>query len=211
MHEIERFCRSFPWTIPVEWTGKVGTHRIDGERLAKIELSEGDGLPTHQHYKGMRVTILHTSTGRITSEFFSFNTALCDVPRVDSRDDQPGKDYHVIGYCGWRWYIHIPKTTQPFVRMVEGYIADFRQPGATRYAFVCDNGASGLPQVLIVRPTVEEIVAAAKAVYDEEYPGDDTLPEDEEWSFWKDETGNGNFVKLGYFTDHTGLQTFFEE
>lgn len=212
-HEQTQFCRlAFPWNIEIEWQGKVGFHRIDDERVARIELSEGYGTPTVGHYVGMTVTIQSVKTGKIAGEYFSFNVFLSDVARIDTRRDMPGKNYLLIDYCGWHWYIHVPATTAPFVEAVESYIDQFRiQHDLERYAFVCDKDASGLPQVLIVKPTVGEIVKAAKDVYDAEYPGDDTLPEDEEWSFWVDTTGRGHFDKLGHFTDHAELVGFFEK
>ena len=105
-----------------------------------------------------------------------------------------------------------------------------------RYAFICDVDASGLPQVLIVKDTKEEVVEAALEVFDERFdkevpelpnaddgPGIEDpswldvannvyhgeTPEDEEWSFWAEEE-DGNFEKLGYFTHRVGLLSFFD-
>ncbi len=82
----------------------------------------------------------------------------------------------------------------------------------TRYAFISDCGASGLPQVLVVRDTREEIVAAALTVYNRRYgpEREHSISPDEDWSLWIDDEGRGEFERLGNVQSREEIECFFE-
>lgn len=97
-------------------------------------------------------------------------------------------------------------------------MSELEIPDDVRYAFICDAGAPGLPQHLVVKDTPAEVVAAALAVYDS-YAEDEGLtgefagmiPESEEWSFWASYGDSPtHFEKLGWVSDRQEIVEFFE-
>jgi hypothetical protein len=122
------FCRKFPWKIDIDWFDLTGTHAIDYNRAAEIELAMG---VTHDTYPGMRVRIFSKITGEINSKYFKFDDYISPAlnAREDGRADWPlggGACYLVIAHCGWNWYIAIPRDSRPFCEAVERWVDTWR-------------------------------------------------------------------------------------
>lgn len=123
MDPKQAFCESLEWTRDIVWSGRTGMTRIDEDRLAKIEMATHG---THDHYPGVRVTILNKREGAVDQTFFSFNEHLDTSPegRTDGRTLKH-VHFEVIGHCGWEFHIAKPKTTRPFCAAVERHIEMF--------------------------------------------------------------------------------------
>jgi hypothetical protein len=127
-HPKQTFCEKLEWSREIVWSGLTGMTRIDGDRLAKIELAATASLRTD--YPGFRVTILNKREGEVDSTYFRFDEHLdCTLTgRTDGREDYPipqNRTFQVIAHCGWDFYIAKPRTTRPFCEAVERHIEMF--------------------------------------------------------------------------------------
>lgn len=124
-----KFCRSLDWGFDVTWLDKTGMHRLDDERLAKVELSVRG---TSDQYEGFMVTVLNKREGKVDQKFFRFDDYLSPAldDRQDAREDYPLRGnmcFKVHGAnCGWDWYIAVPMETLPFTMAVDQYLDMFR-------------------------------------------------------------------------------------
>lgn len=81
----------------------------------------------------------------------------------------------------------------------------------SRVAFISDAGLPDIPQYLIVKDTEAEIVAAALAVYDAQYPDGGDIKEEEKWAFWVEYAETpGHFALYGYARTREGIEHFFD-
>lgn len=105
------------------------TRRLSGNRVARISLSEKNGvsISTQGHYVSLQVEIIDVVTGLIDKQLFVFDDHLTE--RSDKRADYPiggeGRVFQIISSCGWEWYIAIPATVKPLVKAVEKYVKMF--------------------------------------------------------------------------------------
>ena len=122
------FCRKLPWAIEIDWFDLTGTHPLDDNRYALVELSEGGTCGT---YPGVRVMIVSKTAGQINSKYFLFD----DYLSKDLRDREDGCTnyplstntcFHVLAHCGWNWYIAVPRSARPFCEAVERWIDHWR-------------------------------------------------------------------------------------
>lgn len=124
----QTFCESLEWSREIVWSGLTGMTRIDGDRLAKIELATAG---VHESYPGVRVTILNKREGMVDQTYFLFDEHLDRTAegRMDGRWDFPKSPknltFQVIAHCGWGFYLAKPKTTRPFCEAVERHIEMF--------------------------------------------------------------------------------------
>lgn len=128
MSDATSFLRTFGFEG--EYTGRTCTRKIDGDRIARIILSESNGetYPTQGHYVSLEVEIIGTKVGRIDKALFVFDQILNTNQREDDRKDYPikgNRTFQVLTCCGWRWYIAVPKDIKPLVEAVEKYIGMF--------------------------------------------------------------------------------------
>jgi len=112
-----------------EYNGKTCTRKLSGGRIARISLSERNGrtCPTQDCYTSLEVEIVGTKTGPIDKTLFVFDEHLTE--RKDTRTDYPlrgNRAFMVLAYCGWGWYIAVPKSVKPLVDAVEKYIGMFK-------------------------------------------------------------------------------------
>jgi hypothetical protein len=122
------FCKSFDWSIEINWFGLSGLHSLGNNRNAKIELATRG---TSGHYPGFLVTIINNHDGKIDQQFFEFDDYLntSTSGRIDERNNYPlngGRCFEVVSHTGWGWYIAKPKSTRPYCRAVETYLGMFR-------------------------------------------------------------------------------------
>lgn len=122
------FCRSLDWDVEIEWFDKVGLHRLDGDRVARIELATRG---THEQFPGFLVTVLNKREGKVDSKYFRFDDYMSGKleDREDARKDHPyggNMCYYVSGGCGYDWYIARPLETRPFCAAIEAYLEMFR-------------------------------------------------------------------------------------
>jgi hypothetical protein len=111
-----------------EYNGASCARKISGDRVARVSLSDENGvsLSTQGHYVSLKVEIVFAN-GSIDRQLFVFDDHLAE--RSDKRTDYPtggkGRVFQVIAYCGWEWYIAVPKTVKPLVVAVNKYIKMF--------------------------------------------------------------------------------------
>jgi len=113
------FCKSLDWKIPIHWFDLTGIFEFPGDEVRRAVITLRP-TTTHDHFDGFEVQIVNKHEGMVALKCFSFNDYLSE--RSDARDDYRD-GFGVIAYCGWEWYIAIPKTTRPFCEAVEAYIA----------------------------------------------------------------------------------------
>ena len=109
------FCKSLNWPIVIQWFDLQGTHMLDNDRRAVITMvTRGH----KDHYVGFNVEITSKTNGRIESKFFRFDDYL--------PNKQNEHQFEVIAYCGWKWYIAVPESTEPFTEAVTRWIDNWR-------------------------------------------------------------------------------------
>lgn len=126
VNDKAKFCASLPWWRgDIGWLDTVGLLPVREGVLARIELC------THgvQHeYPGFLVKIVGRK-GMLDSKYFLFDDFIDPKEREDGRPDYPeGKNacYKVISYCGWKWYVAVPKDVRPFCEAVRAYVEAFK-------------------------------------------------------------------------------------
>ena len=112
------------------YNGLSVTRKLDEDRLATISLSTSNGqtLPTSGHYVSLKVKVVDKRKGKIDEQTFVFDDHLDKGDRKDKRTDHPdggGRTFQVIEYCGWDWYIAVPRSLGPLKGAVEGYLLMF--------------------------------------------------------------------------------------
>ena len=114
-----------------EYNGASCARKLSGNRIARISLSDENGrtISTQGHYVSLKVEVVDVTTGPIDRQLFVFDDHLTE--RSDNRTDYPGtgggRAFQVIAYCGWEWYIAVPKTVKPLVNAVNKYVKMFEE------------------------------------------------------------------------------------
>lgn len=114
--EKAAFCRSFDWTIHIQWFDTLGIHKLSDGRLVRIQLATAG---THDKYEGFRVKVLDKREGEIDTHYFAFADYLSEP--TDDRIQR----FHVYAGTGFRWYVEAPPSTRPLTQAIEEYVAAF--------------------------------------------------------------------------------------
>lgn len=125
-NDAQDFCSSLGWTIPLTWRGREGIHLLDADRRAVLTLSSSY---IGGHYPQFTVEIVSKTKGVIARRNFVFDEFLPAGNRSDGRKDYPlggNTCFEVVEHCGWKWYIAVPSSTEPYCRTVESWINDWR-------------------------------------------------------------------------------------
>jgi hypothetical protein len=130
--ELRKLLEGSETIADPRFTGRVCLARLTDTTNVKLEFVT---LGTHEHYEGIKATILNRTEGQIDSTVFRFADILGKKAIPDNPNFRNGLYPHIWKYndkLEWYAYKPTPRDMEIITETVDSYLTAFQEPVQTQ-------------------------------------------------------------------------------